>query len=107
MCKAASDDEITRWARTHNVFDRLDAKIAEVVDDHTDLDLLLEDAVHQNNTAQLRVRIPAAMKAVLERFARRRTIDATTLARIWIAERLESEIKRSRNGVHRRSAAAG
>ena len=105
--KGASDQEITRWARTYDVFDRLHATVSEVVDDHTDLDRLLEDALHQDNTAQLRVRVPAAMKAVLERFARQRTTDATTLARIWLAERLESEIRRrSRNGAHRRPAAA-
>jgi hypothetical protein len=33
------------------------------------------------------------MKAVLSRLARQRTTDATTLARIWLAERLRQEIK--------------
>jgi len=33
------------------------------------------------------------MKAVLSRLARQRTTDATTLARIWLAERLELELK--------------
>jgi hypothetical protein len=39
------------------------------------------------------MRIPPAMKAVLSRLARQRTTDATTLARIWLAERLQQEIK--------------
>jgi hypothetical protein len=64
-----------------------------VVEDHSDLDRILEQAVVQDNTAQLNMRIPPAMKAVLSRLARERTTDATTLARIWLAERLKQELK--------------
>jgi hypothetical protein len=45
----------------------------------------------RNNTAQLNMRL--AMKAVLCKLARERTTDATTPARIWLAERLERELK--------------
>lgn len=89
----ASDEEIASWATTHDVFDRLDAGVSEIVEDRQDLDQLLHDAVHQDNTAQFNLRIPPAMKAVLGRLARERTTDATTLARIWLAERLHHEIK--------------
>jgi hypothetical protein len=41
------------------------------------------------------MRIPAAMKALLGKLARQRTTDATTLARIWLAERLR-ELKARR-----------
>jgi len=51
------------------------------------------DAIFQDNTAQLNMRLPPAMKAVLSQLARQRTTDATTLARIWLAERLERELK--------------
>lgn len=74
------------------MFDRLDAGVSEVVKDHSDLDLILQEALFQGNTAQLNMRIPPAMKAVLSRLARQRTTDATTLARIWLAERLRQEI---------------
>jgi hypothetical protein len=33
------------------------------------------------------------MKAVLSKLACQRTTDATTLARIWLAERLKQELK--------------
>ena len=36
--KGAGDKEIIRWAKTHDVFDRLDAGVSELVDDHGDLD---------------------------------------------------------------------
>ncbi len=90
--KGSSDEEIIRWARKHDVFDRLDAGVSEVVEDHTDLDRILEEALFQDNTAQINMRIPPAMKAVLGRLARERTTDATTLVRIWLAERLQKEL---------------
>lgn len=91
--KGASDEEIIRWTTTHDVFDRLEAGVSEIVEDRSDLDQLLQEAVVQGNTAQLNMRIPPAMKALLSRLARQRTTDATTLARIWLAERLQQEIK--------------
>jgi hypothetical protein len=57
------------------------------------LDEVLREAIFQDNTAQLNMRLPPAMKAVLSTLARQRTTDATTLARIWLAERLEQELK--------------
>jgi len=91
--KGASDQEIVRWTSKHDVFDRLDTDISEVVEDHSDLDRVLQEALFEDNTAQLNMRIPPAMKAVLSRLARQRTTDATTLARIWLAERIERELK--------------
>lgn len=91
--KGASDEEIIRWTTKHDVFDRLEAGVAEIVEDHSDLEQLLQEAVMQGNTAQLNMRVPPAMKAVLSRLARQRTTDATTLARIWLAERLQEELK--------------
>ena len=91
--KDASDEEIIRWTTTYDVFDRLEAGVAEIVEDHSDLEQLLQEAVTQGNTAQLNMRIPPAMKAVLSRLARQRTTDAATLARIWLAERLQEELK--------------
>ena len=91
--KGASEQEIVRWTSKHDVFDRLDADTSEVVEDHSDLDRVLQEALFEDNTAQLNMRIPPAMKAVLSRLARQRTTDATTLARIWLAERLERELK--------------
>ena len=76
----AGGKEIIRWAKTHDVFDRLDSGVSELVDDHSELDRMLEEAVFQDNTAQVNMRISPAMKAALSRLARERTTDATTLA---------------------------
>jgi hypothetical protein len=89
----STDEEIFRWTKSHDVFDRLETGVSEVVEDHSDLDEVLREAIFQDNTAQLNMRLPPAMKAVLSKLARQRTTDATTLARIWLAERLERELK--------------
>jgi hypothetical protein len=91
--KSASDEDAARWALANDVFDRIEDGTSEIVDDHADLDRLLEEALFQDNTTQLNMRIPPAMKAVLSKLARLRTTDATTLARIWLAERLRQELR--------------
>jgi hypothetical protein len=93
LTSKSTDREITRWTKSHDVFDRLEKRVSEVVEDHSDLDEVLREAIFQDNTAQLNMRLPPAMKAVLSKLARQRTTDATTLARIWLAERLERERK--------------
>jgi hypothetical protein len=93
LAKDATDNEIIRWTKSNDVFDRLEAGVSEVIEDHADLDAVLHEAIFQENTAQLNMRLPPAMKAVLSKLARERTTDATTLARIWLAERLERELK--------------
>ncbi|HEX4988565.1 MAG TPA: hypothetical protein VFW91_07295 [Candidatus Binatia bacterium] len=95
LSRNATDEEIVRWTKSHDVFDRLEAGVSEIIEDHSDLDQVLRDAIFQDNTAQLNMRLPPAMKAVLSKLARQRTTDATTLARIWLAERLERELKAS------------
>jgi hypothetical protein len=71
----------------------LEAGISEILDDHSDLDRALQEAIFQDNTAQLNMRLPPAMKAVISKLAHQRTTDTTTLARIWLVERLEQELK--------------
>jgi hypothetical protein len=40
-----------RWVDTYDVVDRLKAGVSEIVDDHSDLDAFLEQALEGNNTA--------------------------------------------------------
>ena len=93
LTSKSTDEEFIRWTKSRDVFDRLETGVSEVVEDHSDLDEVLREAIFQDNTAQLNMRLPPAMKAVLSKLARQRTTDATTLARIWLAERLERELK--------------
>jgi hypothetical protein len=93
FAKDATDDEIIRWTKSNDLFDHLEAGVPETIEDHADLDAVLHEAIFQDNTAQLNTRLAPAMKAVLSKLARERTTDATTPARIWLAERLERELK--------------
>jgi hypothetical protein len=93
LTSESTDDEVIRWTKSHDIFDRLETGVSEIIGDHSDLDEVLQEAIFQDNTAQLNMRLPPAMKAVLSKLARQRTTDATTLARIWLAERLEQELK--------------
>ena len=93
LTSKSNDEEIIRWTKSHDVFDRVETGVSEIVANHSDLDQVLREAIFQDNTAQLNMRLPPAMKAVLSKLARQRTTDATTLARIWLAERLEQELK--------------
>src|SRR5258706_8926780 len=93
LTRGDAEEDVIRWTRSHDVFDRLETGVSEIIEDHSDLDEVLREAIFQDNTAQLNMRLPPAMKAVLSKLARQRTIDATTLARIWLAERLERGTK--------------
>jgi hypothetical protein len=93
LTSKSTDDEVIRWTKSHDIFDRLETGVSEIIEDHSDLDEVLREAIFQDNTAQLNMRLPPAMKAVLSKLARQRTTDATTLARIWLAERLKQELK--------------
>jgi hypothetical protein len=93
LTSKSTDDEVIRWTKSHDIFDRLETGVSEIIEDHSDLEEVLREAIFQDNTAQLNMRLPPAMKAVLSKLARQRTTDATTLARIWLAERLEQELK--------------
>jgi hypothetical protein len=84
LTSKSTDEEIIRWTKSRDVFDRLESGVSEVVEDHSDLDEVLREAIFQDNTAQLNMRLPPAMKAVLSKLAHQRTTDATTLARICL-----------------------
>ncbi len=66
----ATDEDIMRWTKSHDVFDRLETGVSETVEDHSDLDQVLREGIFQDNTAQLNMRLPPAMKAVLSKLAR-------------------------------------
>jgi hypothetical protein len=89
----ATEDEIVGWLNTYDLDERVAAGVSEIVEDQSDLDQLLQEAMFQDNTAELNMHLPPAMKAILKKLARQRTTDVTTLARLWIAERLRQELK--------------
>ena len=42
LTSKSTDEEIIRWTKSHDVFDRLETGVSEVVEDHSDLDEVFE-----------------------------------------------------------------
>ena len=82
----ATDEEIIRWTETYDLGSRLDAGISEIVEIH-------EPSIQDDDTAQLILRVPTSMKKALQKIARRQTTRTSTLARRWLAERLQKELQ--------------
>jgi hypothetical protein len=77
--KDATDDEIIRWTKSNDLFDRLEAGYLKSWRTMS-LEAFLHQAIFRDNIAQLNMRLPPAMKAVLSKLARERTTDATTVS---------------------------
>ena len=84
--KRASHTELSDFFDRHDGVDLLDQGIMEVDRDHEDLDRMLLEYWSQPNTKQLNIRIPATAKLMIERLAKRKTIEASTLVRMWVIE---------------------
>ena len=62
-------------------------------EDRSNLEGLLRSYLSEPNDAQLNIRLPRSARALLSRIANQKTVDASTLARIWIVERLRREMR--------------
>lgn len=81
----ATDDEIIAWTETYDLGTRLDSGISEVVEIHP-------GRTDEQHTAQLTLRVPFSMKTAIQSLAKQRTTSAASLARTWLAERLQQEL---------------
>ena len=89
--KGASHAELSDFFDRHDGVDLLDRGIMEVDPDHEDLERMLLEYWNQPNTKQLNIRIPATAKRMIERLAKRKTIEASTLVRMWVIECMRRE----------------
>lgn len=83
------------WAHFDINFDIMGADsgafMIEVDPDREDLERMLLEYWSQPNTKQLNIRIPATAKRMIERLAKRKTIEASTLVRMWVIECMRRE----------------
>ena len=89
--KTASHAELSDFFDRHDGVDLLDQGIVAVDPDHEDLERMLLEYWSQPNTKQLNIRIPATAKKMIERLAKRKTIEASTLVRMWVIECMRRE----------------
>jgi hypothetical protein len=91
--RAATDRELADFFDHHEGFDLLDRGVMEVDPDRDDLDRMLLEYWSQPNTKQLNIRIPATAKRMIERLAKRKTVEVSTLVRMWVIDSMRREAK--------------
>ncbi len=89
----ATDAAIARFLDSHDPEELERQGIMVRDDDRNDLEAMLKKYLSEPNNAQLNIRLPRSAKRMLARIASQKTIDASTLARIWIVERLRRETR--------------
>ncbi len=98
----ASYEELARFYETHDSVDLLEQGITEIDPDTSDMDQMLLDYQKERNTEQLNIRIPATTKHMIERLARRKTVEVSTLVRMWVIEGMRrvgsAAVRRGRQG---------
>jgi hypothetical protein len=91
--EGATDEQMVEFLRSHDPEELLRQGILEIDEDHADLEEALLACLSEPDDAQLSIRMSRTAKLLLEELARRKAIDASTLARIWIIEGLRQEVK--------------
>ena len=89
--KRASYQELSDFFDRHDGVDLLDQGIMEIDPDREDLERMLLEYWNQPNTKQLNIRIPPAAKRMIERLAKRKTVEVSTLVRMWVIESMRRE----------------
>ena len=92
--RGASYSELSTFFDRHEGFDLVDRGIMEIDPDREDLDRMLLEYWKQPNTKQLNIRIPATAKSMIERLAKRKTVDVSTLVRMWVIDSMRREARR-------------
>jgi phage-related protein len=64
------------------------AELSDFFDRHDGVDL---EYWNQPNTKQLNIRIPRSAKRMIERLAKRKTVEISTLVRMWVIESMRRE----------------
>ena len=89
--KRASYQELSDFFDRHDGVDLLDQGIMEIDPDREDLERMLLEYWNQPNTKQLNIRIPLSAKRMIERLAKRKTVEVSTLVRMWVIESMRRE----------------
>ena len=89
--KGASYEELADFFDRHDGTELLKQGIMEPNPDRKNLDRMLREYWRRPNTRQLNIRLPAGAKRLIERLARRNTIQVSTLVRIWVIEGMRRE----------------
>ena len=78
--------ELSNFFERHDGVELIERGVMKVDPDTSDLEAMLLDYWKQPNSQQLNIRIPRGAKRMIERLARRKTVEASTLVRMWVIE---------------------
>ena len=89
--KNAGYHELADFFDKHDAAELLRKGITEIDPDRTDLEEMLLHYWSEPNSKQLNIRIPATAKRMIERMAKRKTVEVSTLVRMWVIDRMRKE----------------
>ena len=89
--KSASYRELDNFFDRHDAVALLNQGNTEVDPDRADLDRMLADYWKEANSKQLNIRIPVTAKRMIEMLAKRKTVEVSTLVRMWVIECMRRE----------------
>jgi hypothetical protein len=89
--KDAGYGELADFFDRHDGAELLRQGIMEPDPDREDLDRMLLEYWKQPNTRQLNIRLPAAAKRMIEKLAGRKTVQVSTLVRMWVIDSMRRE----------------
>ena len=87
----ASYEQLADFFDRHDGTALLEQGIMEPDPDREDLDRMLLEYWKQPNTRQLNIRLPAGAKRMIAKLARRKTVQVSTLVRMWVIESMRRE----------------
>ncbi|MFN7922126.1 MAG: hypothetical protein U0Q16_18635 [Bryobacteraceae bacterium] len=90
----ATLSELSDFFDRHDAVELLAEGLVEPDPDRTDLDRMLAEYWNQPNTKQLNIRIPPAAKRMIEKLAKRKTVEVSTLVRMWVIDCMRREAAR-------------
>ncbi len=89
--KNASLTELSDFFDHNDAAELVEQGFMEVDPDRADLDRMLAEYWNQRNTNQLNIRIPATAKRMIEKLAKRKTVEVSTLVRMWVIDGMRRE----------------
>ena len=89
--KSANYQELANFFDRHDAVELLKKGVTEVDPDRADLERMLTEYWNEPNAKQLNIRIPVTAKRMIEMLAKRKTIEVSTLVRMWVIECMRRE----------------
>ena len=89
--KKASYQDLDRFFDQHDGAELIERGVMRIDPDQEDLERMLLEYWSQPSTKQLNIRIPPTARKMIEKLARRKTVEVSTLVRMWVIDGMRRE----------------